>query len=199
MIERNDWKGAAALPAQPSRFAYVDAVTHFARALGAARSGNLDGATADIAKLAELREKLRQAKDAYWSEQVDIQRQVATAWLMQAQGKHDEALAMIRDAADAEDKTEKSIVTPGLLTPARELYGTMLLERNNAADALAQFEAVLSKEPNRFNAFAGAATSAARVGDTAKARGYSEKLVALANGESNRPALETARKLLAKP
>jgi tetratricopeptide (TPR) repeat protein len=198
MIERNDWKGAAALPAQPSRFAYVDAVTHFARALGAARSGNLDGAMADIAKLAELREKLRQAKDAYWSEQVDIQWQVATAWLMQAQGKHDEALAMMRDAADAEDKTEKSIVTPGPLAPAREFYGTMLLERGMGAEALAQFEAVLQKEPNRFNAFAGAAESAKRLGDTTKARTYSEKVVTLASGEdSTRPAVAAARQLLA--
>src|SRR5829696_220777 len=79
MIERNDWKGAAALQVQPSRFAYVDAITHFARALGAARSGDLESARADIAQLAELREKLRQAGDAYWSEQVDIQWQVATA------------------------------------------------------------------------------------------------------------------------
>jgi len=129
MIERSDWTGAAALQVQPSRFAYVDAVTHFARALGAARSGHLDGAAADIAKIAELREKLRQGKDAYWSEQVDIQWQIASAWLLQAQSKHDEALAMMRDAADAEDKTEKSVVTPGPLAPARELYGTMLLQR----------------------------------------------------------------------
>src|SRR5215208_962533 len=182
MIERSDWTGAAALQVQPSRFAYVEAVTHFARAIGAARSGNLDGAMGDIAKLAELREKLRQGKDAYWSEQVEIQWQIASAWLLQAQGKHDEALTMMRDAADAEDKTEKSIVTPGPLTPARELYGTMLLERGIGADALAQFEAVLHKEPNRFNAVAGAAESAKRVGDTAKAKDYSEKLVTLAGG-----------------
>jgi tetratricopeptide (TPR) repeat protein len=200
MIERNDWKGAAALPVQPTRFPYVDAITHFARALGAARIGNLDSAGADIAKLAELREKLRQAKDAYWSEQVDIQWQVATAWLLQAQGKHDEALAMMRDAADAEDKTEKSIVTPGPLAPARELYGTMLLERGMGADALAQFEAVLQKEPNRFNAFAGAAASATRLGDATKAKNYSQKLIALAGGDDvARPGLAAARQLLALP
>jgi tetratricopeptide (TPR) repeat protein len=200
MIERGDWKGAAALPVQPTRFPYVDAITHFARALGAARIGSLDGASADIAKLAELREKLRQAKDAYWSEQVDIQWQVATARLLQAQGKHDEALALMRDAADTEDKTEKSIVTPGPLAPARELYGALLLERGMAADALAQFESVLQKEPNRFNAFAGAAASAQRLGDATKAKTYSHKLVTLAGGgEVTRPDVAAARQLLALP
>ena len=91
--------------------------------LGAARSGKPDAAKADIAKLAELRDKLREAKDAYWAEQVDIQRQVATAWLLNAEGKTDEALKAMSAAADAEDKTEKSPVTPGPLAPARELYG----------------------------------------------------------------------------
>jgi hypothetical protein len=197
VIERNDWKGAAVLQVQPSRFAYVDAITHFARALGAARTGNLDGARADIAKLVELREKLK-GNDAYWEEQVDIQRQIATAWLLHAESKYAEALAAMQAAADAEDKTEKSIVTPGPLAPARELYGTMLLDRSMAAEALAQFEAVLQKEPNRFNAFAGAAESAGRLRDVTKARTYSEKLVALASGgESTRPALAAARQLLA--
>jgi len=198
MIERNDWPGAAALPVNPSRFAYVDAITYFARALGAARIGHLDAAKADIAQLAELREKLRQAKDAYWSEQVDIQWQVATAWLLHAEHSHEQALATLQAAADAEDKTEKSIVTPGPLAPARELYAVMLLDGGMAAEALAQFEAVLQKEPNRFNALAGAAASAERLGDTAKARAYSEKLVALA-GDSGvaRPALVAAQRLLA--
>jgi tetratricopeptide (TPR) repeat protein len=198
MIERNDWKGAAGLQVQPTRFAYVDAVTHFARALGAARSGEPVAARADIAQLAELHAKLQQVKDDYWAEQVEIQGRIATAWALHAEGKHDEALAGMQKAADAEDRTEKSVVTPGPLAPARELYGVMLLERGQAAEALAQFEATLQKEPNRFNAFAGAADSAKRLGDTAKARRYSEKLVALAGtGQSTRPAVAAARQLLA--
>jgi predicted Zn-dependent protease len=87
-------------------------------------------------------------------------------------------------AADAEDKTEKSVVTPGPLTPARELYGAMLLERGMLHDALAAFEATLVKEPNRYNAFSGAAQAAARLGDQAKARAYSEKLVAMAGSSA---------------
>jgi Tfp pilus assembly protein PilF len=199
MIERNDWKGAAQLQVQPTRFPYVDAITHFARALGATRSGNLEVASADAARLVELRDKLRQANDAYWSEQVDIQWQVATAWMLHAKGQHAEALKAMSAAADAEDKTEKSIVTPGPLAPARELYGAMLLGRGMPKDALAAFEATLAKEPNRFNAFAGAAKAAEGLGDRAKARGHYEKLVALAaDSKADRPELSAARQFLAR-
>ena len=115
------------LQVRPSPFSYAMAITHFARALGAARSGKPDAAKADIAKLAELRDKLREAKDAYWSEQVDIQRQVATAWVLNAEGKYDEALKAMSAAADAEDKTEKSRGDAG---PARA--GARALRRDAA-------------------------------------------------------------------
>jgi tetratricopeptide (TPR) repeat protein len=198
-VERSDWNGAAALPVRPSKFAYADAMTHFARALGSARSGDAAAAKAEVAKIAELREKLREAKDAYWTEQVDIQRQVATAWVLHAEGKYDEALKAMGVAADAEDKTEKHPVTPGVPAPARELYGAMLLERGMAAEALAAFEATMRKEPNRFNAIAGAAKAAARVGDAAKAREYAEKLVAMTrDADTVRPDLAAARAQLAR-
>ena len=146
------------------------AISHFARALGAARSGKPEAAKADVAKLAELRDKLREAKDGYWSEIVDIQRQVAAAWVLHAEGKNDEALKAMSAAADAEDKTEKHAVTPGPLAPARELYGEMLLERGMAKEALAAFEATKAKEPNRFRGFAGAAKAAEKLGDTRQPR-----------------------------
>ncbi|MGZ3324357.1 MAG: tetratricopeptide repeat protein, partial [Xanthobacteraceae bacterium] len=198
-LERGDWKGAAQLQVKPSKFAYADAMTHFARALGAARSGNPEAARADIARLAELRETLRQAKDSYWAEQVDIQRQVATAWVLYAEGKYDDALRAMSAAADAEDKTEKHPVTPGVPTPARELLGAMLLDREMAREALAAFEATIKKEPNRFNAFAGAARAAERLGDNAKAKDYYQRLTSLANNAGTaRPALVAAREFLAK-
>jgi tetratricopeptide (TPR) repeat protein len=198
-VERGDWKGAAELPVRPSKFAYADAMTHFARALGAARSGDPAAAKAEVAKVAELREKLRDAKDAYWTEQVDIQWQVASAWVLHAEGRHDEALKAMSAAADAEDKTEKHPVTPGVPTPARELYGAMLLDRGMAQEGLAAYEATLKKEPNRFNAIAGAAKAAERAGDAAKARDYAQKLVALAHdAETVRPELAAARAQLAK-
>jgi tetratricopeptide (TPR) repeat protein len=146
-----------------------------------------------------LRDKLREAKDAYWTEQVDIQWQVATAWTLHAEGKFDDALKAMRAAADAEDNTEKHPVTPGVPQPARELYGTMLLERGMAADALAAFEATIRKEPNRFNAFAGAAKAADRLGDKAKAKDYFQKLTTLASGaDTVRPDLVAAREYLAR-
>src|SRR6266568_6729387 len=158
-VERGDWKAAAELQVRPSPLPQAQAITHFARALGAARSGNPDAAKADIAKLAELRDRLRDAKDAYWSQQVDIQRQVATAWVLYAEGKRDDALSAMSAAADAEDKTEKHPVTPGVPKPARELYGVMLLESGKASDALTAFEATLKKEPNRLGAYAGPASA----------------------------------------
>ena len=112
-VERGDWKEAAALEVRPSPLPYVAAISWFAKALGAARSGDTAQAQAAIAHLIELRDQLREKKDAYWSEQVDIQARVATAWTQFAAGHQDEALKALADAADAEDKTEKHPVTPG--------------------------------------------------------------------------------------
>jgi tetratricopeptide (TPR) repeat protein len=199
VMERGDWKAAAELTVRPSPLAHIQAITHFARALGAARSGNPEAAKADIAKLGELRDKLRQAKDAYWSEQVDIQAQVAAAWVLYAEGKHDDALKAMSAAADAEDKTERHPVTPGVPKPARELYGAMLLERGRPAEALAAFEATLKKEPNRLSAYVGAAKAAEKIGDEVKARDYSEKIVTIAGGaDQTRTEVADARAFLKK-
>jgi tetratricopeptide (TPR) repeat protein len=199
MVERGDWQGAAELEVRPSNFPFVTATTHFARALGAARAGKPDAAKADIAKLAELRDKLRETKDVYWAEQVDIQGQVASAWLLYAQGNYDEALKALRAAADAEDKTEKSPVTPGPLAPARELYGAMLLERGMAKEALAAFEATLNKEPHRLGATLGAAKAAAALGDNATAHAHYAAAVALTeNADPGRAEIAAARAFVAK-
>jgi tetratricopeptide (TPR) repeat protein len=196
-VERGDWKAAAELQVRPSPLAHIQAITHFARALGAARSGNPEAAKADIATLGELRDKLRDAKDAYWSEQVDIQSRVASAWVLYAEGKHDEALKAMSAAADAEDKTEKHPVTPGVPKPARELYGVMLLDRGMANEALAAFEATLKKEPNRLGAYAGAAKAAAEAGDKEKARAYNRKVVEIAEGaDGGRTEVADARAYL---
>jgi tetratricopeptide (TPR) repeat protein len=176
----------------------VMAITYFARALGAARSGNPAAARVDAAKLGEIRDKLREAKNDYWAGQVDVQEQVANAWIIYADGKYDDALKAMSTAADAEDKTEKAPVTPGPLAPARELYGFMLLERGMAKEALTAFEATMAKEPNRFNGYVGAAKAAQALGDTAKAKAMYEKLVALAAGsDSERPTLAAARTFVA--
>lgn len=198
MVELGDWSGAASLEVKPSKFPHVMAISHFARAVGAARSGNIDVVRSDTAKLSELRDTLRDGKNAYWAGQVDVQQQVASAWLLYAEGKHDEALKVMSAAVEAEDRTEKSPVTPGPLAPARELYGQMLLERGMAAEALAVFEATMAKEPNRFNGYAGAAAAAQALGDQAKAKHNYGKLVELAAvSNSDRQTLKTARSFVA--
>ncbi|MGA7164454.1 MAG: tetratricopeptide repeat protein [Pseudolabrys sp.] len=197
-IERGDWKAAASLEVRPSPLSQVQAITYFARALGAARSGNPEAAKVDIAKLVELRDKL-QGKDAYWSEQVDIQQKVASAWVLHAEGKYDDALSAMSAAADAEDKTEKHPVTPGVPTPARELYGVMLLDRGKPTEALVAFEATLKKEPNRLRAYVGAAKAAEKSGDAAKAKEYYGKVVAIAaNADTTRTDVADARAHLSR-
>jgi tetratricopeptide (TPR) repeat protein len=147
---------------------------------------------------AELRDRLREAKDAYWSEQVDIQWQVATAWVSHAQGRRAESLQIMSAAADAEDKTEKGTVTPGPLAPARELYGAMWLDRGMAAEAFAAFRAVLKKEPNRFGATISAAKAAEKAGDTVKARLCYAKAVTLTDGaDPVSPVVAAARAFVA--
>ncbi len=195
-IERGDWQAAAALPVRPSPLPQVQAVTYFARALGAARSGHPDAAKAEIAKLGELHDKL---KDAYWAGQVDIQRQIAAAWTLYAEGKRDDALKAMSAAADAEDKTEKHPVTPGAPKPARELYGEMLLDSGHPKEALVAFEATLKKEPNRLGAYVGAARAAEKSGDNVKAREYSEKIVTIAaDADKTRTEVADARAFLKK-
>lgn len=197
-IERGDWETATQLTVRPSGSTFAAAISHFARALGAARSGKPEAAKADIQKLAELRDKLREAKDNYWPDIVDIQRQVAVAWVLHAEGKYDEALKAMSAAADAEDKTEKHAVTPGPLAPARELYGYMLLDRGMAKEALAAFEATKAKEPNRLQGYAGAAKAADKLGDKAATRDNYQQLVTLtANGDTERPEVTAAKKYLA--
>ena len=194
-LERGDWAAAAQLEVRPANNTpYTEAITHFARAIGAARGGNPAAASADIARLSELVEKLKSMQDAYWSEQVDIQRRVATAWQMFAQGQKDQGIALLVAAADAEDLTDKSAVTPGPLAPARELLGYMLLDAGRHKEALVAFEATMKKEPNRFRGAYGAARAAELSGDRAKARIYYKQLLEIAKeADSPRPELAQAR------
>jgi len=153
----------------------------------------------DIAKLAELRDRLREAREPYWAEQVDIQHQVASAWALLARGQYDQALSAMRAATDAEDKTEKSPVTPGPLVPARELYGAMLLVRGMPQEALAAFEATLKKEPHRLGATLGAAKAAERAGELDKARQHYAAVVALtASADPVRDDIAAARASLTR-
>jgi hypothetical protein len=194
-LERGAWSEAASLQPSASGVAFVDAVPRFARALGAARAGNLDAARADLTELRALGDKLAAIKDTFWAEQANIQHQVASAWLAFAEGRKPEALALMQKAADAEDATDKSAISPGPLVPARELLGEMLLGHGDAPAALKEFEATMKKEPNRFRAVAGAAKSAAAAGQRAKAAGYYAELLKIcARADAGaRPELAEAR------
>ena len=196
-LERGAWAEAAALAARPANTPYTEAITHFARAIGASRSGNPAAASADISRLAELRDKLKSMQDAYWTEQVEIQRRVALAWQTFAQGQKDAGLAQLKAAADSEDATDKSAVSPGPLAPARELYGYMLLDAGRHQDALAAFEATMQKEPNRFRGAYGAARAAELAGDRAKAATYYKQLLEIAkDADTERPEILQARTYL---
>lgn len=196
-MERQQWAEAMALTVRPApNTPYTEAMTHFARAIGAARSGKPAEAAADIARLAALRDREIEMKDSYWAEQVDIQRRGAEAWVMFAEGKKAEAIAALSAVADAEDKTDKSAVTPGPLAPAREMLGYMLLEAGKPAEALTAFEAVAKKEPNRFLALYGAGKSAEAAKQTTKAKGYYKQIVEICGDTAaGRPELAYALKM----
>jgi tetratricopeptide (TPR) repeat protein len=196
-MERQQWTEAAALKPNPApNTPYTEAITHFARAIGAARAGRPVDAAADVEKLAALRDREIEMKDEYWASQVNIQRLGADAWVMYAQGRKDAALKQMRETADMEDLTDKSAVTPGPLAPARELLGYMLLENGQPKEALVEFEAVMKKEPNRFLAIWGAGKAAEGAKQMAKAKGYYKQLVEMCKGAgTERPELQYARKM----
>jgi hypothetical protein len=194
-LERGAWAEAAALSPRTSAYPHTDAIIHFARAIGAARSGNPKAAAADIERLAALRDALKTMQDAYWAEQVDIQRQIAIAWTTFAEGDKARGIELLRSAAAAEDATDKSAVSPGPLAPARELLGYMLLEADRPADALVEFEATIKKEPNRFRGLYGGARAAEAAGQRARAVALYKQLLEVA-GESNRTEVQHARSVV---
>jgi tetratricopeptide (TPR) repeat protein len=194
-LERAAWNEAVALTPKRTPFPFTDAMTHFARALGAAHLQQTATIRESVDALQDIRDRLRQAREDYWAEQVEIQRLAASAWLAQAEGRTSDAMAQMRTAAEREDATEKNAMTPGPLAPARELLGEMLLGTGDAPAALKEFEATMKKEPNRFRALAGAAKAAAAAGDRTKAATYYAQLLkmcARANAGS-RPELADAR------
>jgi hypothetical protein len=148
-LERGAWAEAAALEPKASAYPYTEAMTYFARALGASRTRNPAKAKTAIDSLASIQKRLSAKGEAYWAEQVAIQHLAARAWLDLAERRNDDALMRMREAATREDATEKAAVTPGPLVPARELLGDMLMELKQPADAGAEYRATLQREPNR--------------------------------------------------
>ncbi len=178
-LERGDWKAASQLPQQGTQFAFVEAITTFSRALGAARLGDAAAAEQEAQRLETQHKALLEAKNNYWATEVEVQRVAVAAWIAKAKGQNDEAQKLMRAAADMEDRNEKHIVTPGRMAPARELLGEMLLEMKQPAAALKEFEQSQVREPNRLRGYVGAAAAADAAGERDKARQHYAKLVEL--------------------
>lgn len=201
-LERRRWSEAAVLTPSPlaQRMPFIEANVVYARAIGAARSGNVASARADVERLGVLGEaSAKEAKFAFFVKQVELQRKAGQGWLLHAEHREIESLAAMRAAVELEDAIGKHPVTPGAVLPAREQLGDLLLEQGQPELALAEHERSLATSPNRFAGLYGAARAADRAGDRTKARAYYEKLVTVASGNDERPELAEARAWLAHP
>jgi len=206
-LERKHWDEATKLTLPPNtvgmfpwqKFRWAEAHIHFARAIGFARTGEVASARQEIDQLAALRDALVIGKGEFdWAKQVDIERQIAAAWLAYTEGKQDEALKLMRAVADLDDATDKHPVTPGAILPAREQLGELLLELKQPSAALQEFETSLRSTPGRFNGIYGAARAANLAADQKKARSYYEKLIALTQqADTPRPEINEAKAFLA--
>jgi hypothetical protein len=191
-LERHDWKQAAQLTPRETPFPYTDAMTWFARGLGAARLRQAPATQESMAALKRLRERLSTVDESYWARQVEIQEVEVGAWAALAQGKKQEALRQMKLATELEDGTEKSAVTPGPLAPARELLGEMLLEMDEPARALEQFQATLKKEPGRFRSIYGAARASQLSGRREGSQRYIRELLKVCEHADNPGRAEIA-------
>jgi tetratricopeptide (TPR) repeat protein len=201
-VERRNWSEAAVITAPPmefpwGRFPWAEAMIAYTRALGAAHTGNKAGAEAEIAKLQSLKQKLDENKDDYWAKQVEVQRLAASGILAHAQGDNRKAVELVRAAADLDASMDKHPATPAEIVPAREVLADLLLELNDPAAALKEYEQTVGAERNRFRSLLGIARAAKASGDTAKAREAYGKLVTLASAGADRPELAEARAFLA--
>ena len=191
------WKDAALLVPRNSRFAFADAITWFAKSIGAARSGDLPAAEQSARELGEIAASLKATRNDYWAAEVEVQHQAARAWISHARGDRDAALAQMRAAAEMEDASEKSPVSPGRLVPARELLGDMLVLSGNAAEALVTYERSQVRDPNRLRSLLGAGLAAAQSGNRDKARYFYTRAAQLGGSPDARPELRQARDYLA--
>ena len=204
-LENREWAKAAELNVgKPSSFPWnkfpeIEAMSYYARGLGAARNGDRAGAEKALAKLDELHERTVNESQTYWASQVQIQRNTVAAWIDYLEGDKKQALALMREAADQEDSVDKHPVTPGPIVPAREQLADMLMESGKPAEAMAEYERVLEISPNRFNSLYGAGYAAELAGNENRAKFYYYTLVQTTQkGKGNRPANKKAKDFLVK-
>jgi len=198
-LDRGRWDEAAQLPVRDSQFPAAQSISYFARALGAARSGNPKAAGAEIAHLDEMEAKLAAAKNGYWAEQTRIQKEAASAWVLFADGQREAAIAAMRKAADLDDASEKNVAMENKLVPIRTLLGELYLASGMNKEALVEFEASQKVMPSRFRTIAGAAAAARATGSVEAAKRYYRALTGLTvGGDGNRPEVSEATSYLAQ-
>jgi hypothetical protein len=195
-IELGNWKQASELQVRKEGVPWAQAITWAAIGEGSARGDDLDRATQAERTLASLVDTIAKQNNTYWSNQVEVQRREVAAWIAEKSGKSSDAIATMRSAAELEESMDKDAVTPGAVTPAREMLAELLLLGKQPQDALAEYETVLKVAPNRFNALFGAASAADAAGNSAVAEHYFHKLSEISVGEE-RPELVTAHKRIA--
>ena len=193
VLERGEWSRAAMLNMREGLQPQAAAVTHFARAIGAARSNDTATARTAVAALTRIEGNIDRAQQPIWYAMVSAQRMAAESWLLFARGDTTRALALAREAADLEDRSEKHPVTPGAILPARELLGDMLQASHMYAEAWAAYDIALTMQPRRARAIAGAATAARAAGDNAESLRYRRDLRALLAGADAARRAQLAR------
>jgi len=194
-LELHDWQKAAALTPVPGADPEYAAVTYLAKAVGAARSGQIESAQKDIDELKAIAKTLRDTKKTGEADFLDREIGAPQAWIDHAQGKDDEAVKLLRPIAE---KETDGFSETGYL-PAEEMLGDLLLEAKRPQQALVEYQADLKQNPNRFDGLYGAARAAEEAGKQSDAEEYYALLVKTCDGgSSTRPELSRARELLAK-
>ena len=198
VLERADWASAATLPTTTTQFPQADSLTRFARGLGMARSGDLAGARDEIEAMKTLRAALEKGNQSYWTDRSREQVLAVSAWVALKESAYDQAVQLMRAAADGEDSSIKHVAMENRLYPMRELLGELLLEMGQPAAALTEFEAALKANPNRYRAICGAGRAANAAGDRASASAYYAKLVELSqNADTDRRETREAKAFVA--
>ena len=196
VIELGNWEQAGKLTVRGDGVPWAQAITWTAIGVGSARSGSLDRAAEAEKALAAHRDLTSKQNNIYWANQIEVQRREVAAWIAEQNGRGADSIAIMRTAAELEESMDKHAVTPGAITPAREMLAQLLALEHHPAEALAEYEAVLKVAPNRFNALYGAATAAETAGIPSAAARYFRKLTEIAVGDE-RQELVTARKKVA--
>jgi tetratricopeptide (TPR) repeat protein len=197
LLDRGDWKGAAAMPMKVTGTPMADSLYRLSRGVGMARSGDVAGAKAEIEAMKAIRTSLQRADQSYWADRTEEQTLAVSAWVAVAEGARDQAVRLMRAAADGEDGSLKNVIMENRLYPFREMLAELLLEVGQPAAALKEYETALKQTPNRYRAFWGAARASDKLGNRAQAAEYFAKLVNLAkNADTERPEVREAKAYL---